>query len=153
MKSRDYMKIAIDEAKKSIDPDTQVGCVYVDKSGQVISKGHNSINSFDIVDLNGISRIYKRYLMTHAEVNAIKKISLVPQEGLTAYCTVAPCIECIKLMRIIGVKKVFYRELFASNKTIDMEKTSAINLLTDKTIKLINHSTGISFQNEVNNLI
>jgi dCMP deaminase len=150
MGSIDYMKIAIDESKKSIDPNTKVGCVYVNKFGRVISKGHNSINSFDIIDLNGVSRSYKRYLMTHAEINAIKNLSHIPQQGLIAYCTVAPCIECIKLMIIIGVKRVFYQNLFASNKSINIEKISAIKILMDKTIELINYSTGVSFQDEIN---
>ena len=147
------MKVAFEEAEKSNDPVTKVGCVYVNKNGIIASKGHNSVNANINIDLSKISRNYKRYLMTHAEVNAIKNMSNFQHKSLIAYCTLAPCIECIKLMYNIGVKKVYYDQLLGSNKTINMEKINAIRLLTNNTIELINYSTGISFNDEIRILI
>ena len=85
MTDEHYMKLAIKEAKKSIEThDVPIGCVIV-KDGKIIAKSHNEKE--------------KHMLATdHAEMIAIKKASAKIKHWrlheCTLYVTLEPCSMC-----------------------------------------------------------
>lgn len=98
MKDNDFfLKLAKNEALKAgafVHPNPYVGCVIV-KNGRILSKGYHKI-----------------FGGAHAEVNAIKKLSLKELKGSTLYVTLEPCSTygktppCTDLIIKSGIKKV-----------------------------------------------
>lgn len=89
-----------------------VGCIFVNNHGE---KGSSN---------SGLSCI--RTL--HAEQNAVLrcKIRGSAQGGwIHAYCTHAPCLECLKNMLAIGVRRVFYLKPYKdSHRSIYLSEIS-----------------------------
>ena len=76
-----------------------VGCVILDKNGEVLSSAHNTlVNSYDPVG--------------HAEINAIreacKKIKSDRLIDCSLYVTLEPCIMCASAISRSKVKKLFF---------------------------------------------
>lgn len=147
MTKYDYMKIALSESKKSPDPATQVGCILVNREGEIVGRGYNNLLNGTKVDLTAVDRTVKRYYMVHAEA-----LALLTSDGsaTTAYCTHAPCIECMKLLQISGVKHTYYQKCLASSKTVNLELLKIYKELVISTqIKIENVNTGKSFIEEL----
>lgn len=80
-----YLNQAFLEAKKAFNKDeVPVGCVIV-KDGQVIGRGHNTVES-------------DKYAFAHAEINAIKEanesVGGWRLDGSTIYISLEPCPMC-----------------------------------------------------------
>ena len=76
-----------------------VGCVILDKNGEVLSSAHNTlVNGYDPVG--------------HAEINAIreacKKIKSDRLIDCSLYVTLEPCIMCASAISRSKVKKLFF---------------------------------------------
>ena len=76
-----------------------VGCVILDKNGEVLSGAHNTlVNSYDPVG--------------HAEINAIreacKKIKSDRLIDCSLYVTLEPCIMCASAISRSKLKKLFF---------------------------------------------
>ena len=117
-----YMAVAIFVAYRAIKiGETPVACIFVDESeGKILSFGCNNTNE----SLNGTR---------HAEFEAIDKITwqynLLDSNAktcaeffgrLTVYVTIEPCIMCARVLRQIGVKKVYFgaaNDRFGGNGT------------------------------------
>jgi dCMP deaminase len=102
-----YMDIAKRVSEMSYDQDTQVGAVIV-KNGNIISMGWNGTPAgFSNECKHPISGVTLPYVI-HAEANAICKLSRDGGNGLdsTLYTTVAPCMECTKLILQSGIREV-----------------------------------------------
>jgi len=97
--------LALDRSK---DPSTKVGAIIVAPDGRKISGGYNGFvrgaPESDEVWLDRPSK-YKRVL--HAEKNAILNCPF-PTEGATLYCTLHPCIECLKDIIQAGIARIVY---------------------------------------------
>jgi len=96
----DFIKLAIDEAKKSVDDGekTPFGAVIV-MNNEVISVAHNTaIKSFDSTN--------------HAEINAIRKASLKLKNhhlsDCTLYTTCEPCAMCFAAAWWAKIPKIVY---------------------------------------------
>jgi dCMP deaminase len=105
-----FISIAFNVAQMSYDEDTKVGSVIV-KDGNILSMGYNGMPSGmsnDCKHSNGITRSE----VIHAESNAICKLARSTQssEGSTLYCTLAPCVECAKLILQSGIERVVFAE-------------------------------------------
>lgn len=103
-------------AKLSSAKRQQVGCIIV-KDDRVISIGYNGTPSgWDNVceDRHGKTKpeVY------HAEENAIGKLAGCTEsgKGATAFVTLAPCIECAKLLARAGIKEVYYNDNSVTSK-------------------------------------
>lgn len=109
-----FMLQAIMASFKSKDPNTKVGCVFVDDNNHQLSMGYNG-------QIAGIdeSRIpwgndktlpldkQKYAYVVHSEANAI----LHAKADLSAsrcYVTLFPCHECAKMIATVKVKEVIY---------------------------------------------
>ena len=94
-----YMKVALEEAKKSLKyDDVPIGAVIV-KNNQIISKAHNLKEK-------------KQIATNHAEVLAIekacKKLKTWYLNECVLYVTVEPCLMCCGAIIQSRIKKVVY---------------------------------------------
>jgi dCMP deaminase len=99
---------------KSKDPNTKVGCVFVDDNNHQLSMGYNGqIAGIDETKIPwGNDRsvpldLQKYAYVVHSEANAIlhAKTGL---ESARCYVTLFPCHECAKMMATVKVKEVVY---------------------------------------------
>jgi dCMP deaminase len=109
-----FMLQAMMASFKSKDPNTKVGCVFVDQNNHHLSMGYNGmIAGIDESQLpwgndRSVALEYQKYAyVVHAEANAIShaKASLV---GSRLYVTLFPCHECAKLITNQRVKEVVF---------------------------------------------
>ena len=113
-----YMKMAQLIAKRSKDPNSQVGAVIVSSDDRILSMGYNGFP-------NGISdddfpwereaekeEDTKYPYVCHAEVNAILNFrgDIKALVGSTLYVTLFPCNECMKLILQTGISNIIYLE-------------------------------------------
>jgi len=102
-----YMDIAKRVGEMSYDSDTKVGAVIV-KDGNIISMGWNGTpTGFPNECKHPTTGVTLPYVI-HAEANAITKLARDGGNGLgaTLYCTLAPCMECTKLILQSGINEV-----------------------------------------------
>ena len=113
MTDRDFMLLAIEEAKKSED---FVGCgVVIVKDGEIISKNFNVQRK----TCNATA---------HAEIRAIGeaggKLGNKNLEGCTIYCTCEPCSMCVSAIIFAKIPKLYYgtsmKETFPDNMPIEL---------------------------------
>ena len=103
-----FMKFAYQCAELSYDPHTKVGCV-ITSGDQILSYSYNGTPrgyNNTCKDADGKT---KREVV-HAEIFALGKLarSTVSADRATLYCTLAPCIECAKLIIASGIRRVVY---------------------------------------------
>ncbi len=96
---KDYMQIAINEAKKSLKyNDVPVGCVIV-QNNKIISKAYNQ-------------REKKQQITKHAEIIAInkatKKLKSWHLDDCILYTTLKPCLMCLSVIIQCRIKKVIF---------------------------------------------
>jgi len=106
-----FLNIADQVAKRSHDPDTQVGAVIVDENNRILATGYNGFPPGCDDDNLPTTRPEKYAYMVHAEVNAIAS-SRQDLRGSSLYLTISPCKECAKVIITAGVKKVFFRDFY-----------------------------------------
>ncbi len=94
------MKMAIQEAYKGatqVSPNPLVGAVVLSAEGNILASGHHEF-----------------YGGPHAEVNALKNLSVEQLRGATVYVTLEPCAHegktpsCAKMMAGLPIKKVVF---------------------------------------------
>lgn len=99
---------------KSKDPNTKVGCVFVDDNNHQLSMGYNGqIAGIDETkipwgNIKSVPLDQQKYAyVVHSEANAIlhAKTSL---EGSRCYVTLFPCHECAKMIATVKVKEVIF---------------------------------------------
>ena len=95
----------------------KVGCVLVDRRGHTLATGYNGrpsgwthcldepcpgSHAASGTELSGCEAI-------HAEANALLQCTRV-HEIETAYCTTAPCVECVKLLLNTSCQRIVFLE-------------------------------------------
>ena len=99
---------------KSKDPNTKVGCVFVDDNNHQLSMGYNGqiagIDESKIPwgNIKTVPLDQQKYAyVVHSEANAIlhAKADLA---GSRCYVTLFPCHECAKMIATVKVKEVIY---------------------------------------------
>lgn len=116
-----FMLQAMMASFKSKDPNTKVGCVFVDDNNHQLSMGYNGqiagINESMLPWGNNktVPLDQQKYAyVVHSEANAIlhAKASL---SNSRCYVTLFPCHECAKMIATVKVKEV----IFLSDKYCD----------------------------------
>lgn len=100
-----YINIAKEFSSLSRCKRAKVGAIIV-KDKNIISYGYNGTPcgfDNDCEDKNGNTKPE----VIHAETNAILKAGKKAL-GADLYVTLSPCIECCKLIKQSGIKKVYY---------------------------------------------
>jgi dCMP deaminase len=109
-----FMLQAMMASFKSKDPNTKVGCVFVDDNNHQLSMGYNGqIAGIDEGKLpwGNIKTVpldqQKYAYVVHSEANAIlhAKASL---ENSRCYVTLFPCHECAKMLATVKTKEIIY---------------------------------------------
>ena len=119
-----FMGVALLAAKRSKDPNTQVGCCIVNKNKRILSTGYNgfpygcSDDSFPW-EREGSDTKYK--YVVHAELNAILNAGGKDLTGSRLYVDLFPCNECAKAIIQSGISEVVY----LYDKYADTEDTIA----------------------------
>ncbi len=108
-----FMGIALMSAKRSKDPNTQVGACIVNADRRIMSVGYNgfprgcSDDEFPW-DREGDAIDTKYPYVCHAELNAILNAGGRDLRGCAVYVPLFPCNECAKAIIQSGIKEVVY---------------------------------------------
>jgi len=109
-----FTAIAFLTAKRSKDPNTQVGACIVDQNKCIIGLGYNGFPRGCSDDhlpwaREADSTLHTKYpFVCHAEVNAILNKCSANVKGATLYVALFPCNECAKLIIQAGIQEVVY---------------------------------------------
>ena len=127
-----FMGIAMLAAKRSKDPNTQVGACIVSPDNIIISTGYNGMPkgcSDDIFpwERSGEQDQTKYPYVVHAELNAILNANGRDLRGSRIFVALFPCNECAKAIIQSGVKEVLY----LSDKYADSPSTLASKRMLD----------------------
>ena len=133
MKNKDYiswdeyfMGVALLAAKRSKDPNTQVGECIVSPHNIIISTGYNGFPKGCDDDVypwereGGYSETKYPYVV-HAELNAILNCEGRQLAGSRIYVSLFPCNECAKAIIQSGISEIVY----LCDKYSDSESTVA----------------------------
>ena len=120
-----FITQAFQIAKRSLDNQTQNGCILVTPTNEIVTTGYNSfVRNIDdsvlpnIRDPHGINPA--KYTWTiHAEHNAILNACRQGKSIIDckAYVTGQPCISCFQYMYQAGIKEVIYTSFNKSDMT------------------------------------
>lgn len=141
-----HMKVAEVYSKLSKAKRLQVGAIVV-KENRVISIGYNGTpagwdNSCEHVyyispwsdELPGgenITYVTKtKAEVIHAEANAIAKLAKSSESGHGAdmFITHAPCMECAKLIYGVGIKNVYFKNLYRESSGVEFLERCGITV-------------------------
>lgn len=127
MKRQDYitwdeyfMGLALLSARRSKDPNTQVGACIVNQNNRIMSIGYNGLPagcSDDDFPWNNEKYPY----VCHAELNAILNNAGRDLTNCKIYVALFPCNECAKAIIQSGIKEVLY----LSDKYADTDNVKA----------------------------
>ena len=127
------MGIAMLSAKRSKDPNTQVGACIVNVYNKIVGIGYNgfpigcSDNDFPWDrKADNINKTKYPYVV-HAEANAILN-STKDLHGARIYVDLFPCNECAKLIIQSGIKEI----VFLSDKYKDTDSVKAARKMLKK---------------------
>lgn len=110
-----FMGVAMLSAKRSKDPNTQVGACIVSQDNKILSMGYNgfpmgcSDEDFPWAR-TGDGLATKYFYVTHSELNAILNYRGGSLEGTKLYVSLFPCNECAKAIIQCGIKTVIYAD-------------------------------------------
>ena len=119
MKRKDYinwdeyfMGVALLSAKRSKDPNTQVGACIVNPEKRIVGLGYNGLPKGCSDDEFPWERegdfLHTKYpFVCHAELNAILN-STTNLKGCSIYVALFPCHECSKAIIQSGIKEIVY---------------------------------------------
>jgi dCMP deaminase len=126
-----YLRMAYVWSSLSKAQRKKVGCLIV-KDGAIISDGFNGTpKGFDnCCELEEEGSLVTKDEVLHAESNAISKLAQGTQSsnGATMYITIAPCMECAKLIIQAGIRKVVFREAYRSIEGLILLKRAGIEI-------------------------
>ncbi|CAA6659933.1 unnamed protein product [Spirodela intermedia] len=145
-----FMALAFLSAKRSKDPNRQVGACLVSQDGIILGIGYNGFPrgcSDDKLSWAKKSRsenpLETKYpYVCHAEVNAILNTNHASAAGQRLYVTMFPCNECAKIIIQSGVSEVIY---FVEKRLNDsVMYTASRRLLSMAGVKVRKHQPQMS---------
>ena len=125
-----FMGVALLAAKRSKDPNTQVGACIVSPENIILSTGYNGFPigcSDDEYPWDRDGEDTKYPYVVHAELNAILNANGKSLQGAKIYVALFPCNECAKAIIQSGIKEVIY----LSDKYADTMATMASKRMLD----------------------
>ena len=127
-----YMAMAEELSKLSYANRAKVGAIIV-RDTHIIAEGYNGTptgfaNICEYEDYVG--HMHTRPEVLHAESNAIAKIakSTNSSSGSTLYTTLAPCLECAKLIIQAGISRVVYKRKYHKTLGIPILEKAGIDV-------------------------
>jgi dCMP deaminase len=130
-----YLQMCQVWSKLSTAKRKKVGCLIVN-DGVIISDGYNGTpkgfnNNCEVrLDKNNPSILTTKPEVLHAESNAITKLAKSNQSssGSTMYITIAPCIECAKLIIQSEISRVVFKNYYKNKDGIKILKKAKIKV-------------------------
>lgn len=125
-----FMGVAMLAAKRSKDPNTQVGACIVSQDNIILSTGYNGFPkgcSDDEFPWDREGTETKYPFVVHAELNAILNCNGKSLQGAKIYVALFPCNECAKAIIQSGIQEVIY----LSDKYADTMATLASKRMLD----------------------
>lgn len=128
-----FMGVALLSAKRSKDPNTQVGACIVNEKNKIVGAGYNGLpigcddNEFPWAKQGDFLSTKYPYVC-HAELNAILNNIGMDLSGCKIYTALFPCNECTKAIIQSGIKEV----IFLSDKYDGTEPAKASKRMLDK---------------------
>ena len=110
-----FMGVAKLSAKRSKDPNTQVGCCIVNQDKRIVAVGYNGLpkncvdEDYPWANRVGELQDTKYAYVVHAELNAILNAT-TPLKGCSLYVTLYPCNECVKSIIQSGISEVIFED-------------------------------------------
>ena len=137
-----FMGVALLAAKRSKDPNTQVGACIVNEDNIILSTGYNGFPqgcSDDVFSWDRVGEDTKYPYVVHAELNAILNSNGKNLKNSAIYVDLFPCNECAKAIIQSGIKKVVYlydkysdtSETIASKRMLDAAGVKYVRLETE----------------------
>jgi dCMP deaminase len=108
-----FMGVALLSARRSKDPNTQVGACIVNERNKIVGAGYNGLpigcddNEFPWAK-QGEFLDTKYPFVCHAELNAILNNIGMDLQGCKIYTALFPCNECAKAIIQSGIREVIY---------------------------------------------
>ena len=128
-----FLSLAAAAATRSTCLHRQVGCVMV-RDKRILCTGYNGSPSgaphcLDVgCAREGIPSGERLDLCraVHAEANAMAQAAMhgIALKGATAYVTIRPCANCMRLLIQAGVERVVFGEGYPDETTLDVAKES-----------------------------
>lgn len=108
-----FMGVALLSAKRSKDPNTQVGACIVNDKNKIVGAGYNGLpigcHDDDFPwNKQGEYLDTKYPYICHAELNAILNNIGIDLHGCRMYTALFPCNECAKAIIQAGISEVIY---------------------------------------------
>lgn len=104
-------------AKRSKDPDTQVGAIIVDTDNTILSTGYNSLPR-GIRDVQErCVRPEKYFWMEHAERNAIYAATGRSLIGSKIYSSLMPCMDCARGIVQVGIRECVFVSAYQNERS------------------------------------
>lgn len=108
-----FMGVALLSARRSKDPNTQVGACIVNEKNKIVGAGYNGLpmgcDDDDFPwDKQGDFLQTKYPYVCHAELNAILNNIGIDLKGCKIYTALFPCNECAKAIIQSGITEVVY---------------------------------------------
>ena len=128
-----FMGVALLSAKRSKDPNTQVGACIVNEKNKIVGAGYNGLPIGCSDDefpwsKQGEFLDTKYPFVCHAELNAILNNIGMDLKGCKIYTALFPCNECTKAIIQAGITEVIY----LSDKYEGTDVFKASRLMLDK---------------------
>lgn len=146
MKRQDYiswdeyfMGVSLLAAKRSKDPNTQVGACIVDSNHVILSTGYNGFPlgcSDDELPWARTGEDTKYPYVVHAELNAILNSGGKSLRDATIYVGLFPCNECAKAIIQSGIREVVYLDDKYANEKSTLASKRLLSMAGVKMRKL-----------------
>lgn len=117
-----YMGIAEAVALKSPDAETKVGSILIKKeTGALIATGFNGFARGAPDKFLPKTRPAKYEFMIHSEINLICNAAKhgISMEGCMVYCTLSPCMNCMRALFQCGIDSVIIKEFYKDFSLVD----------------------------------
>lgn len=98
------LELARTAARRSEDPYVTVGACVLREDRTVAALGYNGAPAGVVMDWS--DRDARRLWVIHAEVNALRLVR--PGEGSLIATTLAPCVECLKMIAAQRIRRVVF---------------------------------------------
>jgi dCMP deaminase len=127
-----FMGVALLSAKRSKDPNTQVGACIVNDKNKIVGAGYNGLPAGCHDDefpweKQGPFLDTKYPYICHAELNAILNNIGMDLRGCKIYTALFPCNECAKAIIQSGINEVIY----LSDKYAGTDSAKAARMMLD----------------------
>jgi dCMP deaminase len=102
------LKLAFIASERSSDPWKKVGCCILRHDNSIASLGYNGEPKGQSIDWS--NRDERRKRVIHAEQNGTRYIK--PGECYLCATTIAPCLNCIKLLASYGISVIVFKDIY-----------------------------------------